>query len=466
MGKLHIADIFVLLLYFAGMIGISVYYYKKIKSSDSFAVADRTLTMPIMVGTTVATCIGAATAFGQVGMIHNLGVAGLYSIFGWHIGWIALVIMSKPLRASGASTLPEFLNIKFGLKAKRIAGVVSLVFLINATAAQVAAVGTIFEALELSTFKTGAIIGGIAIIIYTIFGGLYAVSVTDTIQAVLLFLGVAIAVPIIAYSQAGGVAYVFSNLGPEKLNWTDFNMSELLPLTLGYVLAAGSHAAYSQRIFASRDVKVAYVGSILSNVIALIIQSLIAISALTIPFIFPSMTNGEMLVPAVIATYMPPVLTGFVLASLIGVVLSTADSFLLLVGTTFANDIVNAIRPNTPNDKLLKIARITTFVGGVACIILALYGGSVLTLFKTGAAAYGAGMFIPLFLGCFWKDTSSNGVVVGMLAGCFATIIWNLLLKSSTGIDGVIIGAILCLVSIVSISLLDKNKTKISNNTI
>ena len=131
---------------------------------------------------------------------------------------------------------------------------------------------------------------------YTIFGGLYAVSITDTIQAVLLFLGVAIAVPVIAFSKAGGVAHVFANLGPERLNWTDFNVTELLPLTLGYVLAAGSHAAYSQRIFASKTVRVAFWGSILSNGAALIIQTMIAVTALTIPFIFPEMTNGEMLV--------------------------------------------------------------------------------------------------------------------------------------------------------------------------
>lgn len=460
MGNLHVLDIIVLILYFAGMVGISLYYYKKIDDADSYAVADRSLTMKIMVGTTVATCIGANSAFGQVGMMHSLGIASLYALLAWHIGWIALITMSKPLRASGASTLPEFINIKFGLRAKQIAGVVSLVFLINATAAQVAAIGTIFETLDLMDFKTGAIIGGIFIIIYTIFGGLYAVSVTDTIQAILLFIGVAIAVPIIAFSQSGGITYVFSNLGADKLNWTDFNFGELIPLILSYALAAGSHAAYSQRIFASKDIHIAYRGSIISNIIGFIIGAMIAIAALTIPFIFPDMTNGEMFVPAVISTYMPPILTGFVLASLIGVVLSTADSFLLLVGTTFSNDIILAFRPNTPSKQILKISRIATFAGGVLCILLALYGGSVFKLFKTGAAAYGAGMFFPLLLGCFWKDASSNGVIVGMLIGCFTTIIWNLAFKATTGIDGVMVGALSCLISIIVVSIQDKYKVQ------
>lgn len=460
MGNLHSLDILVLILYFAGMISISLYYYKKIDSADSFAVADRSLTMSIMVGTTVATCIGSNSAFGQVGMMHSQGIASLYVLLAWHIGWIALIIMAKPLRASGASSLPGFLEIKFGLRAKQIAGVVSLVFLVNATAAQIAAIGTILGTLDLATFKTGAIVGGIFIIIYTIFGGLYAVSVTDTIQAVILFLGVAIAVPLIAFSQAGGITYVFSNLGPDKLNWTNFNFGELIPLIIAYSLAAGSHAAYSQRIFASKDIRTAYVGSIVSNIIGFVIGAMIAIGALTIPFILPNLTNGEMFIPAVISTFIPPLLSGLILASLIGVVISTADSFLLLVGTTFSNDIILAFRPETSDEQLLKISRATTLIAGVLCIILSLYGGSVLKLFSTGAAAYGAGMFFPLLLGCFWKDASSNGIVSGMLIGCFSTIIWNLTLKSSTGIDGVIVGALLCLISIIVVSLNDKNKTK------
>lgn len=456
MSGLTTGDIIVIALYFAMMVLVGAYYTRKIKDSDSYAVADRSLTMKIMIGTTVATCMGANAAFGEVGKAFNLGVSSFYSLVAWNIGWIALILMSKRLRASGAYSLPNFLEMRYGKTTKTIAAVLTLVFLINATAAQTAAVGNIFSTFKIMDLIPAIVVSGILIILYTVFGGLYAVAITDTIQAILLLGGVAIAVPIIAYTQAGGFTYVMANSQPHVLDWGKLSFLELLGWILSYMLAAGSHAAYSQRIFASKDEKTAFWGSIWSNIISLAACIAIPLAVFTAPFIFPEMTNGETFVPLMIYTYFPPIAKGLTIAALFGLVLSTADSFLLMVGTTISNDIYAVFNPSADSKKLLKVSRFFTVAGGILGIILAIYGKSVLTLFKTGAAAYGAGMFVPLLLGCFWKDATEKAVNTGMLLGCFGTILWNLFLKSSTKIDGVIIGALLCLISVVAISLSSK----------
>ena len=136
------------------------------------------------------------------------------------------------------------------------------------------------------------------------------------------------------------------------------------------------------------------------------------------------------------------------LAALIALVISTADSFLLLLGTTCANDIYRSFKPNINGDQLLKLSRIFTVVGGIIALGLALSGGSVFTLMRSGGAAYGAGMFIPLVCACFVKNLKTKAVNIGMLAGCFSTLIWNATLKASTGINGIIIGGIICAVCI------------------
>ncbi len=454
MATLSWLDVVVIALYFAMMIAISVYYAKKMVTVESFAVADKSLSMKIMIGTTVATCMGAASAIGNVGQAYKMGISFLLVFSAWHIGWIALILMSKRLRASEAKSLPEFLFMRYGKTTRWIASIITLVFLINATAAQTAGVGTIFSTFHLLSFETGVIIGGLAIILYTVFGGLYAVAVTDTIQAILLIVGVVIMVPIVAYHEAGGVGYVLANSAPETFSFANVDFFTILGLILAYWLAAGSHTAYSQRIFASKDLKTAFWGSIWSDLIAFAAGAVIVLAVFTAPFIFPDMTNGETFVPRVIITYFPPVLKGFVIAGLLGLVISTADSFLLMIGTTIVEDIYKIFKPDLDAKQTLKYSRIFTVVGGICCLILAIYGGGVFNLFKTGSAAYGAGMFIPLFLGCFWKRASAKGVNVGMLAGCFVTILWNLVgLKAATGIDGVIIGAAACLVLVVVLSL-------------
>lgn len=455
-------DAAVIIVYFAAMIIIGMMFSKKIKDVDSFGVADRSLSMKIMVGTTVATCMGAATAIGDVGMVYDIGVIGFVAIATWNIGWIALICLAKRLRASGASSLPDFLEKKYGLSTKTMAAVVSIVYVINVTAAQIAACGRIAETLALTDFTTGAIIGGIIIILYTVFGGLYAVAFTDTIQAVLLFFGVVIAVPIVAFFKAGGVGHVVevtAQTNPDLFSLSNIGIMTLVGYILSYMLAAGSNPAYVQRILASKDEKTAFWGSIWSNLITLIICMPIAAVAFSAHILFPEMANGEMSVPSVIYAFFPPFVKGLVLAALIALVMSTADSFLLLLGTTMSTDIVKVIRPQTSIKTLLTISRITVVLGGLLGIALALHGGSVFLLFRMGAAAYGAGMFVPVVCACFWKRATTKGINWGMISGCFLTVLWNLILRESTGIEGVIVGAAVCLVFTVAISMMD-NKTK------
>ena len=455
---LTIADYAIVIVYFIFMIAVGAYASKKVTSAESYATADASLTMKVMIGTTVATCMGANSAFGNAGAAFTQGISSLISVlFAWHLGWIALIIMARPLRRSGAASLPDFLQRRYGNTTRLIAAVVSLVFLVNSTAAQVAAVGNIFSTFNLMAATPAIIVSGIIIILYTVFGGLYAVAITDTIQAVLLIGGVCIAVPVVAFTQAGGVGNVIAQSDPQMLDlFYGFDPLVTLGWILSYCLGAGSHAAYSQRIFASKDEKTAFWGSIWSNLIGFAAGAIIMLTVLTAPIIFPDMTNGETFVPLMIYTFFPPVVKGLIIAALFGLVLSTADSFLLMVGTTIANDIWAAIKPDTSAETQLKLSRAWTVIGGVVCTIMALVGGSVLTLFKTGSAAYGAGMFIPLLLGCFWKKASAKAINTGMLLGCFGTIIWNLALKTATGIDGVIMGALMCLIASVGLSLFDK----------
>ena len=278
-------DYGVTILYFIMMIAIGIYYSRKIKDAESYVVADRSLTIKIMIGTTVATCMGAGAVMADVGFVYNVGVGAILIIATFHIGWIALILMSKKLRASGASTLPDFLGKRFSTSTKAIAGIVTLILMLNTTAAQMAAAGTIMDVLGLTTKELGIIIGGIFILVLTITGGLYSVAVTDTIQAVLLTVGCGIIVPITAYAAAGGPSEVFAtvrSVNPELLTLKGaITPIGFIGYCFVYTLAAGSHAAYSQRILASVDERTAFWGSIWSDILSFIISLLILVVGFT-----------------------------------------------------------------------------------------------------------------------------------------------------------------------------------------
>ena len=104
-NQLSMSDSIVIIVYFIGMILVGVYFSKKIKSNDSFAMADRSLSLPVVIGTTVATCMGAGTALGDVGYMFEVGLIGIISVSMWNLGWIGQNVMASRLRASGASSL-------------------------------------------------------------------------------------------------------------------------------------------------------------------------------------------------------------------------------------------------------------------------------------------------------------------------------------------------------------------------
>lgn len=445
--QLSTIDYVVIALYMLGMVIIGLVSSKKVKDTDDYALAGRNMSMPVMIGTSVATCMGASAAFGNMGLVQTNGVISALITLGlWHVGWIVLIVMSKQLRRSGAVTLPDFIGQRFGRSSGMIASAITVIQQISSVGAQCASLGTMFALFGLMSKNTGIIVGGLVILAYTITGGFYAVATTDVVQCVMLVVCLVIIVPIMAFTKAGGVVPALMS---SSWDWSTIDVKDLVALALSYFIAAGAHASYAQRILACKDEKTAFWGSVISDGIGWIAEWVVILTACTIPFIFPDLADWEQFSASMIGAFFPPVLKGLFIASILACVMSTADSFLIMAGTTVATDIVRKIWPDMKEQKILMVSRITTFTIGILGIVFALRGGSVFRIFQTGASAYGAAIFIPLVCGIFWKKANNLAINIGMILGCVVTLVWNLSgLSTATGFGGVIIGVILCFLSV------------------
>ena len=339
---------------------------------------------------------------------------------------------------------------------------VTVIQQIASVAAQCASVGAVFALFGLVSRPTGIILGGIIILLYTISGGFYAVATTDVIQSILLVICLIIIIPIYAFSHAGGVGHVMANT---SWDWSAVNVPDLLALALSYFIAAGSHASYTQRILASKDEKTAFWGSVFSNGIGWIANWTTILTACAIPFIMPNLTDFEQFVPAVIGLYFPPVIKGLFISAILACVMSTADSFLIMAGSTFSNDIVKEVNPKLTDKQELLISRGATAVVALLAILFALKGGGIFKIFQTGAAVYGAAVFIPLLCGVFWPGVKAKAVNSAMVVGCVITLFWNqvglkALTKDAFGfaINGVVAGVFLCFLTVVVVNLALKKK--------
>jgi len=217
---------------------------------------------------------------------------------------------------------------------------------------------------------------------------------------------------------------------------------------LSNLLSAGSSPSYTQRILVAKDVKTGVRGSIISNLLGVCFTIPIALGVLCVPYILPNVTDGSHYMPQMILTFFPPVLKGIAVFSFASLFLTTGDANLMLASSVVANDLIKVAKPDIDDRKLYHISRISVVVIGLISIAVAVNSGTIYEIMMLGSAVYGAAIFIPLFLGCFFSKNRTYNykfVNAGMLCGCFVTLIWNWLLVGVTGIAGVIVGALACL---------------------
>ena len=417
----------------------------------------------MVAGSTIATCMGANMVIGKYDLIFESGMAGLTASLFWWVGWIFLLLMARRLRASGATSIPTFLEQRYNSSTRRICSVCVLISMIASTAAQFLTIGTILEALGVCDRVVGTWIGALIIVLFTVFSGMWGVAITDTIQSVILLICFGVVFPIAVFRVAGGWSAVAAFNGPERLQmFNGIAPVSMLGWAVYYILCTGSDATYAQRIFSAKSTKDAVKGQIVAWVFTLIVAGFAsALPGLAIQKIFPNIPAGSDFTPLFIVTYLPTVLRGFMLAALLGLMLTSGDSYLLLLSSTVMDDVFQRSKSDVNEKRTVLITRILCVLLSVVVCGMALYVNKIYQLFKTGGGAYGAGVFFPLLLGCIWKRANAKAINAGMLIGCLFSFCFDMFLKIPLqwNIDGCILGAAICFVSCIGGSLICSKKS-------
>ena len=456
MGKISVIDIGVIILYIAFFVGLCVNSNKKMQAKN-FTNAGQSLSWFMVAGSTIATTMGGNMVIGKYDMILEAGVAGITSSLFWWVGWVFLLIMAVPLRKSGVSSLPMFLEKRYNTSTKKYSSYCVLISAIASCAATFLAIGVMLEALGLCDRKTGTLIGALVVVLLTLPSGLYGVALTDTIQAIIILVTFGVVFPIMVFRSAGGIETVLASQTPERLSL----VKGIAPITMvgwaiSYSLSTGAEPNFAQRIFAARSTKDALIGSLTAWGVSLIVAGIItALPALAMKNIFPDITIGSTFTVRYVSTYFPIALKGLILSVLLGLTLTSGDSYLLLLGSTFVDDIVRPKRKNLSDKKILMITRVSCVVFSIILCLIALYVDKIYALFKIGASAYGAGIFFPWILGCFWKKANAKAAGIAMIVGSICSFGFDMFVKVPLGlkVDGVIIGAALNLVIMVGGSI-------------
>ncbi len=442
--------------YFIVLLGIAVWVIrKKQDNTEDYFLAGRN------VGWFV---VGASIFASNIGSEHVVGLAGagasnklpmlIYEIHAWIVlilGWVFLPFYAR----SGVFTMPEFLEKRFDARARWILSIFSIIaYILTKISVTIYAGGVVVSALLGIDFWTGAIATVVLTGLYTVLGGMRAVVYTEALQAVILIVGAA-ALTFIGLEHVGGWSSMAETVTPEYLNmWRsssdpDFPWPALvITSTIVGVWYWCTDQYIVQRALTAKNIKEGRRGTIFGALLKLMPVFLFLIPgviALTLKM------RGELhydspdqAFPILMSNLLPSGLRGLVAAGLLAALMSSLASVFNSCSTLFTVDIYKKLKPDTPEDKLVRTGQIATVVVviiGIIWIPIMANISGVLYEYLQKVQSYIAPPITAVFLlGIFHKRINSQGafvtLVVGFIVGAFRIVLE--LIKGSLDPNGML----------------------------
>jgi SSS family solute:Na+ symporter len=211
--------------------------------------------------------------------------------------------------------------------------------------------------------------------------------------------------------------------------WGMFRPVDYVKFCLPVFLLVLGDANQYQRIFASRNAKGARTAVIAMIFIALIIEELIIAEAWMASSLIPDPENGRFVLIYAARHFMPLALGLLFMITVVGIIISTADSFLLVPATTFIKDIYQThINPKAPEKKIIFMSRFMVLTFGVIAWLVSLAFAESTTVFEKALYAftvYGSAITPCLVAALLWKGATKAGAITSILAGTITTLLWG-----------------------------------------
>ena len=412
------------------VVGVSLYASRREKDSEDYFLAGRNLTWWLIGFSLIASNISTEHFVGMAGSgFGSLGLA--VASYEW-VAAITLVVTGLfllPLYLKmGIYTMPEFLEYRYGQKARMVMAIFLMVAYVGVAIAAVLYSG----ALGLQTIFGLDMTSGIWLIgliagAYTMYGGLKAVVWSDLIQGAALLIG-GIIITILGFNAVGGVGEFFT-ANEDKLHmilpadhpdipWTAFFLGMWIPNFFYW----GFNQFITQRTLGAKTLAHGQNGIMFAAIIKLIMPFIIVFPGIMAYQLYGSeITNGDQAYPLLIKNLLPTGLRGIMMAALFGAVMSSLDSMLNSASTIFTMDIYKRHLNKTANQqRVVKVGRIAT---GVLIIIGCLV--APLPARFEGVFAYiqmiwgfiSPGIVCVFFFGLAFRRAPESASVAAMLAG-------------------------------------------------
>lgn len=420
------------IIYWIISVGIGLWAASRVHTTKDFAIAGRHLPFYMVTATVFATWFGSETVLGIPATFLQEGLHGVVADpFGAALCLILVgLFFAAPLYRMNLMTIGDFYKQRFGRKVEVLTTLAIVVSYLGWVGAQITALGLVFNVVsggEISKLM-GMCIGSGTILIYTIFGGMWAVAVTDLLQMIIICIGMLYIGGEVS-SQVGGVATVLqhaSDAGKFSF-WPSPDLKEIIAFAAAWMtMMFGSMPQQDvfQRVQSSKTIKIAVWGTVLGGSLYFVFAFVPMFLAYSATLIDPKMVAGlidtdpQMILPTLVLQHAPLLAQVMFFGALLSAIKSCASATLLAPSVTFTENILKPLLPAMTDKQLLRWMRIVTLVFTLMVTLYAV--NSKLSIFKMVENAYQITLvtaFIPLACGIYWKRASNQGALLSIFLG-------------------------------------------------
>lgn len=414
------------------------------RSPEDFFLAGRSLGAWVTAISSTAASESGWVVLGAVGMAYTGGVSALWFAPGCLVGYLMnLYLVAPALRResakSGALTLPDYLAFRYPSHARslRVAAVtVILLSLAGYVAAQMTATGKAVEAILGLPYRTGILLGGLVIVMYTFSGGFRAVSWTDFFQGLIMVCAL-VGMPLLALAGVGGYGSLLDKLAevdPTLVSVTGGRSGKalasflvgMLGIGLGYpgqphVLTRYMAAASHQKIRQSQMIAMVW------GVLVFYGAGFLGLSGRLLMPQLAIAGDPEQLFPLLAKSMLPPLVAGVMLAAILSAIMSTVSSQLLVAASATSRDLAEQVLGAAKSGKASVLAgRLSVLILGVAAVFVALGEVRVVFWFVLFAWSGLGAAFGPVVLASlFGTRLTGGGALAGLITGFGVTVAWK-----------------------------------------
>jgi sodium/proline symporter len=442
----------IFILYLVFLLAVGAWTFKFNKTQEDYLLAGRKLGPWVTAFSERASGESAWLLLALPGAAITIGLSESWAVIGIILGIIASwFLIAERLREEtekyNALTIPQYLHKKFNDDSNIIrlfSAVIIAFFFLFYVSAQFHASGKVLNSLFDLNPVTGISIGAAVIIVYTLMGGFYAVAWTDLLQGILM-IGTLVILPIAGYIElsdsgmtiAAGLRVADSVFGNNNGSFFMGKsgiaalMTALGGLSWGLGYLGQPHLVIRyMAIRSSKDVKVARKIAIAWALPGITGAFLVGIVSLLYfgPEYFLTV-DPEQSMPLLASNLLHPILAGLFISGAVAAMMSTADSQLLVSTSAVTEDFYHQyLGKNLSQEALVKLSRIMIVVLGLAAYGIAIFseiqGKKIFGVVSYAWSGLGSAFGPALVMTLWWKKTTRQGIIAGLLVGFLTTLIW------------------------------------------